>query len=130
MWHAARVGGYRKRAGIRYPKAYADSGDMAAAENPEKKHEMYLLNCAQRSHANYLENQPSVAIAMLITGIQYPRTTTMLGVGWVLSRIAYGVGYTRRDKTDGSGRAIGLGFFIFQLGLFGLSTWASIKMVL
>lgn len=36
-------------------KAYADSGDMAAAESPEKKHAMYLFNCAQRAHGKYVK---------------------------------------------------------------------------
>lgn len=47
-----RIGSFRKKAGIPYPKSYAESGDMAVA-TPEKKHEMYLFNCAQRAHYNW-----------------------------------------------------------------------------
>ena len=130
MWHGMRIGSFRKAAKIGYPKAIADSGDIAAADNAEKKHAMYLFNCAQRAHYNYLENHPSVAIAMLITGVQYPLTTTALGVGWILSRIAYAIGYTRKDRTDGKGRAVGVPFFLFQMGLFGLAAWVGIKMVI
>lgn len=42
---------FRKAAGIKYPKACADSGDLSAAD-PEKKKAMYLFNCAQRAHGN------------------------------------------------------------------------------
>ena len=114
---------------MKYPKAYADSGDMANA-TPEKKHFMYLFNCAQRAHANYLENQPSVAIAALITGVQYPITTTVLGVGWMVNRVIYALGYTRADKTDGTGRLVGGGVWFFQLGLMGLTAWSGVKMVM
>ena len=99
-----------------------------ASATPEKKQAMQLLNCAQRSHANYDENHPSVAIAMLIAGLQYPMTTTALGVGWVICRILYAVGYT--SKPDGKGRLPGMPFALFQLGLFGLSAWSGIKMVI
>ena len=47
MWHGVRISSFRKNAGIGYPKAYADSGDLASAD-PETKKKMYLFNCAQR----------------------------------------------------------------------------------
>jgi glutathione S-transferase len=37
-----------------------------------------------------------------------------------VSRILYAVGYTRADKEAGKGRLIGLPFWLFQLGLYGL----------
>ncbi len=49
FWHAYRVPPFRRVSGMKYPKAYADSGDMAAAATPEKKQAMYLFNCAQVS---------------------------------------------------------------------------------
>ena len=47
MWHGGRIGSFRKSAGIGYPKAYADSADLASAD-PETKKKLYLFNCAQR----------------------------------------------------------------------------------
>merc|ERR1712070_975856 len=76
FWHGARVSGFRKNAGVPYPKVLAENSDMSAAE-PDQKKAMYLFNCAQRAHGNYLENQPSVAIALLVAGFQY-RVRSML----------------------------------------------------
>lgn len=118
------------KSGISYPKAFADSGDMSSAKDDKQKQAMYLFNCAQRSHGNYLENQPSVIAALLIAGTQFPLTTTGLGVGWILSRVLYAVGYTRQDKDKGQGRLVGSGFWLCQFGLFGMAFWTGIKMVL
>ena len=123
------MGGYRKSAGIKYPKILAESADMNAA-SPEQKKKMYLFNCAQRAHGNYLENQPSVTIAMLITGLRYPLATTALSVAWMVSRVVYAVGYTRADKEDGKGRLMGSPMWLFQFGLFGLTAWSGLQMLL
>lgn len=45
-------------------------------------------------------------------------------------RIVYATGYTREDKSDGSGRLYGAPFWFAQLGLFGLTAWTGIKMLL
>lgn len=153
FWHGVRVGSFRKAAGIGYPQPYADSAQMSAA-SPEKKKQMYLFNCAQRAHGkgtvdegrtafegwtaddcdvcpgNYLENHPPFVIAMLLTGLEYPVTSTVLGVGWSISRLAYALGYTRADKENGKGRLAGLTFWLFQLGAFGLAAWSGIKMAM
>ncbi|KAK5174594.1 uncharacterized protein LTR77_001675 [Saxophila tyrrhenica] len=129
MWHAMRVGPFRKAAGIRYPQAYAENSDMANATG-EKKHAMYLFNTAQRAHGNYMEHHAATVIAMLVAGVQYPIASSVMGVGWVLSRVVYAVGYTRKDKTDGSGRLIGSGFWLFELGLYGLTAWSGVKLLL
>lgn len=129
MWHALRIGSFRKAAGIRYPQAYAESGDLAKAEG-EKKQALYLFNCAQRSHGNFLEHHGTVAIAVLVAGLQYPIASSVMGVGWMLSRLAYAVGYTRKDKTDGKGRLVGSPFWLFQLGLYGLTAWSGVRLLL
>lgn len=67
---------------------------------------------------------------MLISGIEYPLTATVMGVGWTVSRIAYALGYTRADKEGGKGRLAGLTFWLFQLGTFGLAGWCGVKMVM
>ena len=129
MWHGIRVGAFRKNAGIPYPQYYADNQAMSSA-SPEQKKQMYLFNCAQRGHGNFLENHPSAVIALLLAGVEYPITSTVLGVGWSISRIVYAVGYTRPDKDKGQGRLAGLTFWFFQLGLFGLTGWSGLKMVM
>jgi len=45
FWHGIRIGSYRKKAGLGYPKAYADNGDMDKADTEAKKKAMYLFNC-------------------------------------------------------------------------------------
>lgn len=67
---------------------------------------------------------------MLLAGVEYPITATVMGVGWSVSRVAYAVGYTRADKENGKGRLAGLTFWLFQLGAFGLTAWEGVKMVL
>ncbi|KAI6829550.1 hypothetical protein KC333_g870 [Hortaea werneckii] len=129
FWHGARVSGFRKQSGVPYPKVLAENSDMSAAE-PGQKKAMYLFNCAQRAHGNYLENQPSVAIALLVAGVQYPLWSAGLGAAWLVFRIAYAVGYTREDKSGGEGRLIGAPFWFAQLGLFGLTLWTGVQMLL
>lgn len=91
---------------------------------------MYLFNCAQRAHANYVENQPSTAIALLIAGLRYPRLSTLLGATWIIGRIIFAIGYTQKRKENGSGRMIGFAIqFPMQLGLWALAGWTGIQML-
>ncbi|KAK4561703.1 hypothetical protein LTR86_004382 [Recurvomyces mirabilis] len=129
FWHGTRIGVFRKAAGVPYPKAFADSGDLASAETGDQKKRMYLFNCSQRAHANYLENQPSVMIAMLIAGIRFPLWSAGLGAFWMVSRVIYATGYTSPSGTKGEGRLYGSGFWFAQLGLFGLAGWTGYKML-
>lgn len=87
MWHGFRVGGFRKPAKIVYPQAFADSTDMANATSGEQKKAMYLFNCAQRAHANFNENHPSVMVSLLLSGVVYPQASAALGAVWSLGRI-------------------------------------------
>ncbi|KAK0254337.1 hypothetical protein LTS09_010763 [Friedmanniomyces endolithicus] len=130
FWHGLRIGSYRKQAGLGYPKAFADSSDMSAADSADKKKKMYLFNCAKRAEDNFHENHASVMAAMLLAGVQYPLTTTGLSVVWMVGRLVYALGYTRTDKSKGEGRLAGSFFWFAQLGLFGLTAWTGIKMVL
>ncbi|OQO10945.1 hypothetical protein B0A48_05200 [Cryoendolithus antarcticus] len=128
-WHGVRVGGFRKAAKIPYPQAYAESNDMKAASGDEKK-KMYLFNCAQRAHGNFLENMPAFTIAMLIAGLRFPVTAAIMGLGWNVSRIFYAVGYTSPNHDKGQGRLYGLTFWLFQAGLIGMVGWMGVKMVI
>jgi len=109
-WHGFRVGPYRKRAGVPYPQPYAAS-DF-------KTQEAYLFNCAQRAHANLLENYSSFLPALMIAGLKYPLASAGLGAGWIVSRIMYAVGYTSKNSTDGKGRLAGAGFWLCQFALY------------
>ncbi|KAM0693307.1 hypothetical protein Q7P36_006560 [Cladosporium allicinum] len=129
FWHGVRVSAFRKPAGVMYPQAYADKSDMSAA-TPEQKKKMYLFNCAQRAHYNYLENETSFLASLLIAGLRFPIASTVLGAGWIVSRILYAVGYTNPNKENGKGRLIGLTFWLFQVGLYGMVGYTGVKMLL
>ncbi|KAJ7481670.1 hypothetical protein FB451DRAFT_1394302 [Mycena latifolia] len=81
------VGRHRKAAGVEYPRLYADKAEMAA--NPAA----VKFNCVQRAHQNTIEN---IATVYMMTGVlamtQPVLAASALGA-WVVSRIAYTVGY-------------------------------------
>ncbi len=114
---------FRKAAGVPYPNAYASAESISAAD-PKVAKAMYVFNCAQRAHANFLENYPGFLASILISGVEYPVTAASLGLVWTLSRIAYAVGYTDSEKDKGAGRykyPIGPFFWFCQMGLWGLT---------
>ena len=84
------------------------------------KQRMYIFNCAQRAHQNYLENLPALLMSLFIGGLRYPLLTAFCGVGWMAFRIVYWLGYTNSDKKDGEGRRQGSAFWAFQFFLQGL----------
>lgn len=111
--HGFNTGKYRKACkDMDYPIAYATPEQHAAS----RAH--LLFSCAQRAHANYIENQPSALAAMLIAGLQYPRTAAALGAFWTVNRYIYMKGYVS-DKGP-KGRLRGGAFILAQLGLIGL----------
>lgn len=52
-----------------------------------------------------------------------------MGVGWVLSRIAFAIGYTNPSKEKGQGRMIGATQWLFQLALFVMTGMTGYKMI-
>lgn len=130
FWHGLRVSSFRKAAHIGYPQPYATEEQISAASDEKKKKDLYLFNCAQRAHGNFLENQPSVLAAMLVAGLEYPIATAVMGAGWSIFRIVYAVGYTSKTQTNGKGRLAGSFFWLFQLGLFGMAGWTGAKMLM
>ncbi|KAK6008688.1 hypothetical protein QM012_000591 [Aureobasidium pullulans] len=116
-WHGMRCSAFRKAAGLGYPTPYADSAQMAAA-SAEQKHKLYLFNCAQRAHGNFLENHYMALTTLLIGGLRYPLLSSAFGLVWSLGRIVYAVGYTAQNKENGKGRLAGAFFWLAQLGLF------------
>jgi len=107
IWHGARVTPWRKPAKVPYPNCYASAESIAACTDPKEKQAKYLFNCAQRAHANFLENYTLSLAGLLVSGVQYPVTSAVAGVIWLGSRIAYANGYTNPDKESGKGRYAG-----------------------
>jgi glutathione S-transferase len=119
-WHGLRVGAARRPAKVPYPNAYASAESIEAADTQELKTAKYLLNCAQRAHANYLENLPGALVGILVGGLSYPRFAAAAGLGWAVSRILFMYGYSRVDKPNGSGRMQGSTHYLFTLALWGV----------
>ncbi|KAH7348691.1 hypothetical protein BKA65DRAFT_265161 [Rhexocercosporidium sp. MPI-PUGE-AT-0058] len=118
--HMLNTGKFRKAAKVPYPAAYApDSRTDEAA---------IRFNCAQRSHAHFTENQVSMLASLVLAGLQYPLTAAVMGLGWSVSRYLYMVGYSKGG--DGKGRYNGATFYIFQLGLFCLTAYSGVAMVM
>lgn len=103
----------RKKAGVKRPRQYANWDE--AEKNPEG--DLMKFNIAQRIHANFLESvsamlqiddygdlisfpptlffqYPSYLASIIISGLGYPRTSTVLGLIWVSARMAYHYGYS------------------------------------
>jgi len=120
-YHSVNTGVYRKAAAIPYPGAYAPS----SRTDPEA----HKFNCAQRAHANFIENQPSLLAALLLAGLKFPITSAVMGAGWTMSRYLYMVGYSKGEE-GGKGRYKGIYFWLFQLGLAGLAGYNGVAMIL
>ncbi|KAI9723563.1 MAG: hypothetical protein M1828_004159 [Chrysothrix sp. TS-e1954] len=125
IWHGNRTSSFRKAAEVPYPfpyyyppsgdyKAYLNNPDYKTDVDDPKRFERYLWNCAQRAHANFDEHHTNLLGSLLIAGLGYPRTAAALGVAWAGSRVAYAVGYTRKDRTGGKGRMAGAGFWLAE----------------
>lgn len=120
--HTANTGKFRKAAQVAYPNAYAPESrtDEAAIR----------FNCAQRSHANYVENQVQMLPALLLAGLEYPRASAAMGGFWVLSRFAYMVGYSKGGNGKGRYEKGGAAFWLAQVGLISTATWVGAKLIL
>jgi glutathione S-transferase len=108
------AGSMRKAAGVSYPNFYPTP--QAVKENKDA----YKYTCAQRSHANFMENMPQAMISMLVAGLTYPKASAALGAGWLVSRMLYAYGYIYSAKERGMGRQIGNGFWLCQGVLWGM----------
>ncbi|KAJ7177904.1 hypothetical protein C8R46DRAFT_666591 [Mycena filopes] len=85
---AITVSRHRKRAGIEYPRLYADKAEMAASPAAQ------AFNCAQRAHQNTLENVGTMYLMTVILGLRHPTLAAAALGSWVISRVAYTVGYS------------------------------------
>ncbi|KAI6783190.1 MAPEG family protein [Emericellopsis cladophorae] len=89
----------RRASGVAYPAPYAS--DEQIAKNPKA----FTFNCAQRAHANFIENQPSFLGALAISGLRFPMASAVLGATWAFGRLAYVIGYT--SSAGPKGRVFG-----------------------
>lgn len=116
------AGAARKVAKVPYPNTYATH------EEAQKDLAKYRFNCAQRAHANYIENLTVVLPLMIVAGIQYPVTTAALGGIWSVGRVFFALGYKAGKQGDnGKGRYKGVFYTIGQAGLIvttGLSLYS------
>lgn len=119
--HSLNTGRRRKAAKVAYPACYAPSSRTDAEAN--------RFNCAQRAHANYIENQPTTVAALLIAGLAFPLTAAGMGFGWTVGRYFYMTGYTRGDE-GGKGRYQGAFYNLFQAGLILLAGYNGYTMVM
>ncbi|KAJ7819864.1 hypothetical protein B0H13DRAFT_2378124 [Mycena leptocephala] len=90
------VSRYRKRAGINYPRLYADEAEMAVSPAAIK------FNCIQRAHQNTLENIPQVYLMTVLLGQTQPVLAASAVGLWVAGRVAYTVGYASGDPANRS----------------------------
>lgn len=114
---------YRRPAGVWYPNPYA------TAEQAKKNPMAYRLNCAQRAHAQFLENSPQTMLMMLLAGLEYPVATKWLGITWIVLRIVYWAGYVYSSKEGGQGRLYGASFWMVQGLIWFLGLLTSKKLM-
>ncbi|KAF3932922.1 hypothetical protein ABW20_dc0100812 [Dactylellina cionopaga] len=125
QWHGLVVGGARKKAQVPYPNCYAPHADAAAGSAK------YVFNCAQRAHANYIENLPNFYVGLLVSSTVYPKFAAGAGALWLIGRVLYCIGYTNADKEKGSGRFLGAPlFYPGQLGLWGASLYVCYQAIM
>ncbi|KAJ9498817.1 hypothetical protein H2202_005493 [Exophiala xenobiotica] len=117
------VTGLRKAAGVPYPNPYA------TPQQAKEKPAAYKFNCAQRAHANLLENMPQTMMYMLFAGLEYPSATAALGAGWLLFRALYAYGYVQGQKENGGSRMYGAPGWLMQGGLWALCISTAFKML-
>jgi glutathione S-transferase len=116
------VGSYRKAAGIKYPRAYAEKAEM------EANRAALQFNCAQRAHQNTLEVLPTVLTTTLLTALQWPTfAASALGV-WSAARVLYTLGYVTGDPDKRNTRGGFMGS-ISMLSLICSASYSVFKLV-
>ncbi|KXN88731.1 Microsomal glutathione S-transferase 3 [Leucoagaricus sp. SymC.cos] len=103
MGQGFAVSRYRKRAKIDYPQPYAEDAQVKA------NRDALLFNCAQRAHANTLENIPIIWATTVIVGLHMPVLAASVCGLWSLSRISYTFGYLTGDPKKRSTPLYGAG---------------------
>ncbi|KAH9840273.1 membrane-associated proteins in eicosanoid and glutathione metabolism [Rhodofomes roseus] len=91
FWQTMKAVGARKRAGIEYPRVYAEKAEA------EESKEAMIFNCTQRAAYNTIEHLPVVITSTIITSVKYPVLAAMLCGIWSLCRFVYTIGYSTGD---------------------------------
>jgi glutathione S-transferase len=73
-----------------YPKMYAEGFSKEAK----------LFNCVQRGHQNALETYTQFVVLSVVGGLQYPVTTAVAGLFWIVARIKWAEGYKTGDPNN------------------------------
>ncbi|OGM44942.1 diacylglycerol O-acyltransferase (DgaT) [Aspergillus bombycis] len=115
--HGTVVTSNRKEAKVPYPHTYATIEQCKSNAKAEQ------FNCAQRAHANFLENAPQTMLFTLVAGLKYPLLATALGAVWLVARSLFLYGYVYSGKPQGKGRFLGGFFWLVQGALWGLSVF-------
>jgi glutathione S-transferase len=114
LYHIALTVSRRKASGYTYPTPYAP------LEAEKSSAAAYSFNCAQRAHANFIENVPTFLATLLLSGLRFPLTSAALGGVWIASRVVYARGYANSKHGDkGKGRLQGATFWLPQMALIG-----------
>ncbi len=79
------------------------------------------LNNAQRVHLNFNEQIGIIIPFTLIAGLKYPRVAAYLGVGYFVSRLLYGIGYTKKPDARLPG-FLGIGLTTLALAVLASIT--------
>lgn len=87
--------------------------------NQKAKAEQF--NCAQRAHANFLENAPQTMLTTLVAGLKYPQAAAGVATGWIVFRSLFLYGYVYSGKPQGKGRFLGGLFWVFQGALWAMT---------
>lgn len=58
-----------------------------------------------------------------------PVVSAAIGTAWCASRVAYTIGYCRKDKSDGSGRQIGVASSFLEMALMVMSGMTGYQMI-
>ncbi|KAK9783988.1 putative Microsomal glutathione S-transferase 3 [Seiridium cardinale] len=143
--HGIVAENFRPAAGVPYPHFYASMEQCeqnvrtlfptANIERPRKlvgnqnpanlaQPKAEQLNCAQRAHANYLENMAQTMMYTLVAGLKWPRATVTIGLTWVFWRLIFAHGYIYSGKPEGNGRLRGAPFWLCQGALWAMSAGA------
>jgi glutathione S-transferase len=102
---------------VSHPSVSASAETIANASSAEQKRALYLFNCAQRSHHNFVENYTPMLTGMLISGLRFPKFAAVAGAIWIVGRVIYTLGYTSTSakNVDGESRFAYGGFYIAAL---------------
>ena len=112
FWQMFKLGGARKKHGIKYPKMYSEKNEE--------------FNCFQRAHQNTLEVLPFFITNLLLGGLRHPCLSAIAGTGFLISRVMYANGYYTGKPENRVPGAKGTFASLILLFLLAVSTGAGI----